>query len=213
MKGQRVGEEPRRHAKAGPEAGGGALARELSLPAGLKRGPEARRQSGLGQSEPEPVQERGHAGQARGVSNKDLKTDESGPGTKGTGNRSKQNRQFGLQENENSFMRQKTARRVKCNTHEGENTCNQVSDKGLTSRTDSGGLVAKSCPTLCDTVDCSPPGSLCPWDFPGKNTGVGCHFLLQGIFLTQGSNSGVLHWPEDSLLQNLQGSTANLNTF
>ena len=29
---------------------------------------------------------------------------------------------------------------------------------------------------------------LCPWNFPGKNTGVGCHFLLQGIFLTQGSN-------------------------
>ena len=29
---------------------------------------------------------------------------------------------------------------------------------------------------------------LCPWDFPGKNTGVGCHFLLQGIFLTQGLN-------------------------
>ena len=32
-----------------------------------------------------------------------------------------------------------------------------------------------------------------PWDFPCKNTGVGCHFLLQGIFLTQGSNSGLLH--------------------
>jgi len=29
---------------------------------------------------------------------------------------------------------------------------------------------------------------LCPWDFPGKNTGMGCHFLLQVIFLTQGSN-------------------------
>ena len=29
---------------------------------------------------------------------------------------------------------------------------------------------------------------LCPWDFPGKNTGVGCHSLLQGIFLTQGLN-------------------------
>jgi len=29
---------------------------------------------------------------------------------------------------------------------------------------------------------------LCPWDFPGKNTGVGCYFLLQGIFLTHGSN-------------------------
>ena len=34
---------------------------------------------------------------------------------------------------------------------------------------------------------------LCPWDFPGKNTGVGCHFLLQGIFLTQGFNLGLLH--------------------
>ena len=32
-----------------------------------------------------------------------------------------------------------------------------------------------------------------PWDFPGKNTGVGCHFLLQGIFLTQGLNPGLLH--------------------
>ena len=40
---------------------------------------------------------------------------------------------------------------------------------------------------------------LCPWDFPGKNTGVGCHFLLQGIFLTQGSNSCLLHWQVDSL--------------
>ena len=30
--------------------------------------------------------------------------------------------------------------------------------------------------------------ALCPWDFPGKNTGIGCHFFLQGIFLTQGSN-------------------------
>ena len=34
---------------------------------------------------------------------------------------------------------------------------------------------------------------LCPGDSPGKNTGGGCHFLLQGIFLTQGSNPGLLH--------------------
>ena len=34
---------------------------------------------------------------------------------------------------------------------------------------------------------------LCPWDFQGKNTGVGCHFLLQGTFLTQGSNPGLSH--------------------
>ena len=32
----------------------------------------------------------------------------------------------------------------------------------------------------------------CPWNSPSKNTGVGCHFLLQGIFLTQGSNPGLL---------------------
>ena len=35
---------------------------------------------------------------------------------------------------------------------------------------------------------------LCPWDFPGKNTGVDCHALLQGIFPTKGSNSGLLNW-------------------
>ena len=37
----------------------------------------------------------------------------------------------------------------------------------------------QSCPTLCDPRDGSPPGSPSPWDSPGKNTGVGCHFLLQ----------------------------------
>ena len=36
-------------------------------------------------------------------------------------------------------------------------------------------------------MDCSPSRLLCPWDFPGNNTGVGCHFFLQGIFPTQGS--------------------------
>ena len=38
-----------------------------------------------------------------------------------------------------------------------------------------------------------PTRLLCPWDFPGKNTRVGCHFLLQGIFPTQGWNPGLLH--------------------
>ena len=57
-------------------------------------------------------------------------------------------------------------------------------------------LVSQSCPTLSDPMDCSPPGYmefLCPWNSPGKNTGVGCHSLLQGIFPTQGSNLGLLH--------------------
>ena len=38
-----------------------------------------------------------------------------------------------------------------------------------------------------------PTRLLCPWNSLGKNTGVNCHSLLQGIFLTQGSNSGLLH--------------------
>ena len=49
-------------------------------------------------------------------------------------------------------------------------------------------LAPQSRLTLCDPMGCSPPGSSflsCP---PGKNTGVGCHSLLQGIFQTQGSN-------------------------
>ena len=50
-------------------------------------------------------------------------------------------------------------------------------------------LVAQSYLTLCNLMDCS----LCAWDSPDKNTGVGCHFLLQGIFLNQGSNPGLLH--------------------
>ena len=44
-----------------------------------------------------------------------------------------------------------------------------------------GGLVAKSCPTLCDSMDCSPPGSSVLGDSPDKNTGVGCHAPLQGF--------------------------------
>ena len=54
-------------------------------------------------------------------------------------------------------------------------------------------LVAQSCQTFCNPLDCSPPWDFCPWDFPGRNIGVGCHFLLQGILLTQRCNPGLLH--------------------
>ena len=47
----------------------------------------------------------------------------------------------------------------------------------------------------------------CPWGFPGKNTGVGCHFLLQGIFPTQGSNPYLLHWQANSLPLSHQGNS------
>ena len=54
-------------------------------------------------------------------------------------------------------------------------------------------LVTQSCPTLCDPLDCSPPGSSVHGVSPGKDTGVGCHALLKGIFPTQGSNPGLPH--------------------
>ena len=57
------------------------------------------------------------------------------------------------------------------------------------------------------TLDSSLPRLLCPWGFPGKNTGVGCPFLLQGIFLTQGSNLCLLRF--DSLLLSHQGSSVS----
>ena len=43
-----------------------------------------------------------------------------------------------------------------------------------------------------------PTRPLCPWDFRGKNTRVGCHFLLQAVFLTQGLTPGLLHGQVDS---------------
>ena len=60
-------------------------------------------------------------------------------------------------------------------------------------------IVAQWCLTLCDPMDCKPARILCPWNSPVKNTGVGCHSLLQGIFLTLGSNPGLPHCKADSL--------------
>ena len=45
---------------------------------------------------------------------------------------------------------------------------------------------------------------------PGKNTGVSCHFLLQGIFLIQGSNPGLLHCRQNLYRWNYQGSPINI---
>ena len=59
--------------------------------------------------------------------------------------------------------------------------------------TPSRAVVIQSCPILCDSMDCSPPVSSVHADSPGKNTGVGCHALLHGIFPSQGSNPGLLH--------------------
>ena len=63
-------------------------------------------------------------------------------------------------------------------------------------------LFVLSCDQLFETPWTVTHQVLCPWDSSGKNPGVGCHFLLQEIFLTQGSNLcllGLLHWQADSL--------------
>ena len=69
---------------------------------------------------------------------------------------------------------------------------------------------AQSCSTLCDPMGCSMHAMLLsPWNYPGKNTEVSCHFLLQGIFPTQGLNlycMHLLHRQADSLLLSHLGS-------
>ena len=67
-------------------------------------------------------------------------------------------------------------------------------------------LVAQSCQTLCDPKDCSPPGSSVHGDSLGKNTGVGCPALLEGIFPTQGSNPGLPHCKQILYCLSYQGS-------
>ena len=54
-------------------------------------------------------------------------------------------------------------------------------------------LVSQSYLTLCNPMDCIPWGSSVHGDSPGKNTRVGCHALLQGIFQTEGLNLGLVH--------------------
>ena len=61
-------------------------------------------------------------------------------------------------------------------------------------------------------MDCSLPGSFCPWDFSGKNSGVGCNFILHRIFPTQGSNLCLLHGQVDSSPLSHLGSPMGLLT-
>ena len=67
-------------------------------------------------------------------------------------------------------------------------------------------LVTQSCPTLFNPMNCSPQGSSVHGDSPGKNTEVGCHFLLQGIFPTQGLNPGLPHCRQMLYCLSHQGS-------
>ena len=65
----------------------------------------------------------------------------------------------------------------------------------------------QSCPTLCNPMNCSGLARLlCPWDSPGKNTGVGCHALLQQMFPIQGLNPGLLNCRQIPYCLSHQGS-------
>ena len=70
--------------------------------------------------------------------------------------------------------------------------------------------VALSCLILCNPME--PARLLCPWNSPDKNTGVGSHSLLQGIFLTQGLNTGLLHCRQILYHLSHQGSPRRLDS-
>ena len=72
-------------------------------------------------------------------------------------------------------------------------------------------LVAQLYPILWDSMDYSPPGSSVHGDSPGKNSEVGCHFLLQGIFSTQGLNPGLPHCRRILYRLSHQGSAFHLS--
>ena len=71
-------------------------------------------------------------------------------------------------------------------------------------------LVTQSCPTPCDPMDCRPPGSSVCEDSLGKNTGMGCHAFIHGIFLTQGLNPGLPHCRQILYHLSHQGSPRKL---
>ena len=72
---------------------------------------------------------------------------------------------------------------------------------------------AQSCSDSLPPHGLQPARLLCPWDSPSRNTGRGCHFLLQGIFLTQGLNLRLLHWKMNSLpLSHLESSRILLSS-
>ena len=72
-------------------------------------------------------------------------------------------------------------------------------------------LVAQSRLTLCDPWPMWPTRVLCPWNSPGKNTGVGCYSLLQGIFPTHGLNLGLWSEPAGKPIYSIAASFLIIN--
>ena len=73
-----------------------------------------------------------------------------------------------------------------------------------------------SCSVMSDSLQLHGPQQtrlLHSWDFPGKNTGVGCHFRLPGIFLSQGSNPGLPHCRQTLYHLSHQGDRYHFLTY
>ena len=73
-----------------------------------------------------------------------------------------------------------------------------------------------SCSVVSNSLqshELQPTKLLCPQDFPGRNTGAGCHFPLQGIVHIQRSNLHLLHWQADSLPQSHRGSFPHISNL
>ena len=97
-------------------------------------------------------------------------------------------------------------RRTTCQAGHREVPAKEMQTRGHSSLC----LVAQSHPTLCNAMDCSLLDSSVHGDSSGKKTGVGCHDLFQGIFLTQGSNPGLPHWRQILYHLSCQGSPPSL---
>ena len=74
-------------------------------------------------------------------------------------------------------------------------------------------LVTKLCLTVLWPLGLQPTRLFCSWDFPGKNTGMGCHFLFQKIVLNQGSILGLQHQQADSLPLSHKGSPRYIDKY
>ena len=88
-----------------------------------------------------------------------------------------------------------------------EDTPQNAAKENMGAITSLGHAHAQSSDSATPPHGLQPTRLLCPGDFPGKSTGVGCYFLLQGIFLTQRWNLCLLHWQADSLPSRHLGSS------
>ena len=116
-----------------------------------------------------------------------------------TKNQRNENPQTAKAEKEATYRNPTEQTGIKCRKLESMHCCQHFKSVCVVRVPDK---LLQSCPVLCNSMDCSSPGSSVHGILQAKNTGVGCHALLQGIFPTQGWNLRplcLLHWQTSSL--------------